>query len=871
MNLNSSHYSDQIGRANALLSQISQPNQKESQESLSIAYSKDNEKRLLKMKDELIALRKEILSPNIASSSPESLTNRAIKPKNLSKIDNSKVEKLSSLILKLDSALKKHYFKQILARADILIKKAHNAPILDILEHIKMKNKLIFLNNALLSANSPPERTYSDQEVKQKINELSERINELNKIINHDYTQSSEEIDNTRDELKKLRNQLTSDEDLSQARKKYFLARDMAYNFIDENNTIKIDNFTARHSNEKLSQEKAVQYILESYSPINQERYEDYLHQRRINPKNKDQYLSLEEFNKTIVLLFIEQLRYVPLHAHLPFKLDPNLKDNPNLQFFKFVQQNLPSELREFITKIDESSTTSTLHQLFYQHMVKSNVTKVFLPNIELLNAVMGTSEENKVKQDLYHQFKDHFKDLRQSMSSESDLKENQHFNNLDLPSFDEFSKLLNEEHLVRKIAHKNIKRMTGIFKKVFQSSFKKKDASEKTEKDSNERNANGSLKKRLHLYDEYYSEFADPEHHAIFSVEKNGDKKKVKDIWINSLVKTSYANYLKDGQKKEREQKIKEADRKFDVPNVQYFSNEERNASLAQLKVVNGSIEISKRGDKSTLDGRNYCFVLGTDGAIYLTEKMLTDEGQIQHSSFLHGAPVLSAGFFEIENGILKAICFSSGHYQTNENQMKEIVLRLYDLVGPSALEINFKDHNKKVVPLVNILDIHELSDLEIFRSKVNLSSRKGNVYINEFEEKEVKEKQGGILSIFKKTKAESIKYCCALRKNNNGKLDLHVVKDHIKNSKIIHESSFNRESSELVGKVLVKNGKLKGVILEAHDDENNLKNMKLWQKYFKDNGCKYNNLNFYTEKGSQLKELIINFSNADSDSEED
>lgn len=64
---------------------------------------------------------------------------------------------------------------------------------------------------------------------------------------------------------------------------------------------------------------------------------------------------------------------------------------------------------------------------------------------------------------------------------------------------------------------------------------------------------------------------------------------------------------------------------------------------------------------------------------------------GEIQHSSILHGKPVVCAGMIQVEQGILKYIDNDSGHYKPSPDQLKEALRCLRDEHGVNISGVRY------------------------------------------------------------------------------------------------------------------------------------------------------------------------------------
>ncbi|KAL2632097.1 hypothetical protein R1flu_016783 [Riccia fluitans] len=72
-----------------------------------------------------------------------------------------------------------------------------------------------------------------------------------------------------------------------------------------------------------------------------------------------------------------------------------------------------------------------------------------------------------------------------------------------------------------------------------------------------------------------------------------------------------------------------------------------------------------STKGDK-------WIFVMSTSGVLYVGKK---ERGNLQHSSFLVGAAVTSAGRLRVKDGIIKRIEAHSGHYRPTHENFNQLI----------------------------------------------------------------------------------------------------------------------------------------------------------------------------------------------------
>lgn len=112
-----------------------------------------------------------------------------------------------------------------------------------------------------------------------------------------------------------------------------------------------------------------------------------------------------------------------------------------------------------------------------------------------------------------------------------------------------------------------------------------------------------------------------------------------------------------------------------IDGKNVRYFSDEEReqtqihwvDGALWQIGLDSGQEEISQVPEGV------YAFALGEE-QLYITPKIMTEKGRIQHSSFFRGGPVRSAGKIQVgEDGRIVWLSNDSGHYRPEDPEVAE------------------------------------------------------------------------------------------------------------------------------------------------------------------------------------------------------
>jgi hypothetical protein len=117
----------------------------------------------------------------------------------------------------------------------------------------------------------------------------------------------------------------------------------------------------------------------------------------------------------------------------------------------------------------------------------------------------------------------------------------------------------------------------------------------------------------------------------------------------------------------------------------VQYLSPEQRaefKISVKDGKLVDAKGEVLDTRDitsESDQEAKRAIFVMDHDGNVYLSK--FKARGFFQHSSFLAGQPVASAGYIEIEHGAIKAISRKSGHYKPELDNLDTVMSRLHEV----------------------------------------------------------------------------------------------------------------------------------------------------------------------------------------------
>ncbi|KAL8511685.1 hypothetical protein ACS0TY_018201 [Phlomoides rotata] len=102
----------------------------------------------------------------------------------------------------------------------------------------------------------------------------------------------------------------------------------------------------------------------------------------------------------------------------------------------------------------------------------------------------------------------------------------------------------------------------------------------------------------------------------------------------------------------------------------IRYLGPKEREEF--EVIIRNGQFIYKQNGGVlNTPRGMKYIYVLSTSRKVFVGVK---DKGVFQHSSFLSGATVISAGRLVVSHGILKAIWAYSGHYCPTQESFQRL-----------------------------------------------------------------------------------------------------------------------------------------------------------------------------------------------------
>ncbi|XP_062230268.1 IQ domain-containing protein IQM4-like [Phragmites australis] len=141
-------------------------------------------------------------------------------------------------------------------------------------------------------------------------------------------------------------------------------------------------------------------------------------------------------------------------------------------------------------------------------------------------------------------------------------------------------------------------------------------------------------------------------------------------DVWSRSESTEPFFYWLDIGEGKEVN--LEKCPRsKLQSQCIKYLGPKERQEY--EVVVESGKLMYKRNGVLvHTLDDSKWIFVLSTTKALYVGQKK---KGSFQHSSFLAGGAITSAGRLVVKEGILKAIWPYSGHYLPTEENFREFI----------------------------------------------------------------------------------------------------------------------------------------------------------------------------------------------------
>jgi len=124
----------------------------------------------------------------------------------------------------------------------------------------------------------------------------------------------------------------------------------------------------------------------------------------------------------------------------------------------------------------------------------------------------------------------------------------------------------------------------------------------------------------------------------------------------------------------------------------VMYLDETQRQAFKATVRdgllcAADGSPFDSRQATTSGEVTGRAIYVMDHDGNLFLSNK--AGIADFQHTSFLAGQPVAAAGDIRVENGVIKEISRSSGHYRPSEELLDQVVDRLLSDGVPPDFEV--------------------------------------------------------------------------------------------------------------------------------------------------------------------------------------
>ncbi len=130
---------------------------------------------------------------------------------------------------------------------------------------------------------------------------------------------------------------------------------------------------------------------------------------------------------------------------------------------------------------------------------------------------------------------------------------------------------------------------------------------------------------------------------------------------------------------------------------------------NLKKLHVTSVSDGILYDVEGNILSNSNSIYVVDRKGRLYISDSS-GPTGAIHHSYFLkkegYGKPIASGGHIVVENGKIKGISNSSGHYKPNQDQLV-LVVKYLDSMGVLAQDVGIFDHSSIFVSLKEIRNL--------------------------------------------------------------------------------------------------------------------------------------------------------------------
>ncbi|KAL2632075.1 hypothetical protein R1flu_016761 [Riccia fluitans] len=139
---------------------------------------------------------------------------------------------------------------------------------------------------------------------------------------------------------------------------------------------------------------------------------------------------------------------------------------------------------------------------------------------------------------------------------------------------------------------------------------------------------------------------------------------------WCQSETNEPFFHWLDSGEGKDLD--LEECSRETLLnERIRYLSPAER--EQYEVIVEHGKLLYKRsREPVNSTKGDKWIFVMSTSGVLYVGKK---ERGNLQHSSFLAGAAITSAGRLRVKDGIIKRIEAHSGHYRPTHENFNQLI----------------------------------------------------------------------------------------------------------------------------------------------------------------------------------------------------
>lgn len=256
-----------------------------------------------------------------------------------------------------------------------------------------------------------------------------------------------------------------------------------------------------------------------------------------------------------------------------------------------------------------------------------------------------------------------------------------------------------------------------------------------------------GTSKGASPIIEEYYTETLDKTHryapdlNKFFNIWKELPDKSTPDNFSTWMRKVDAGEKV-PGNRLLKENKLigsdnkpikRNADDTLFLSKVRYMDANER--AKCELKGFGSRLYTEKSGGHlNTNENEHHAFVIGQDHVIYTD---VYKKGELNHSSFLAGGAVISAGELEFKDGELKSISDKSGHYETNR-QMLVKGLKIFREKGIdlSHVILYFQSytHNFKTLNAKQFLELEEKKEYLAKIDHGKMSEKEAKDILKEF-----------------------------------------------------------------------------------------------------------------------------------------